>query len=193
MTSSADEICRSDAVSLARRIRQREISPTDVVEAVLSRMERLNPILNAFCTPAPDFARAEARRIEAAIKAGDPVGPLAGVPVAIKDLVMTKGIRTVSGSWAYADFVPDEDDIVVERLKQAGAIVIGKTNVSELGYSGLGGNPVFGETRNPWSVGLTSGGSSAGSAAAVAARVGPIAIGSDRGGSIPNPITLSGH
>jgi aspartyl-tRNA(Asn)/glutamyl-tRNA(Gln) amidotransferase subunit A len=96
-------------------------------------MERLNPVLNAVCTPAPDFARAEARRIEASIMAGETAGRLAGVPVAIKDLVLTKGIRTVSGCWGYAEFVPDEDDIVVERLKQAGAIVIGKTNVSELG------------------------------------------------------------
>jgi aspartyl-tRNA(Asn)/glutamyl-tRNA(Gln) amidotransferase subunit A len=192
MASSDEEICRSDAVSLARRVRQREISPTDVVEAVVNRMERLNPVLNAFCTPVPDFARSEARRIEAAIKARDPVGPLAGVPVAIKDLVMTKGIRTVSGSWAYADFVPEEDDVVVERLKQAGAIVLGKTNVSELGYSALGGNPVFGETRNPWNISLTSGGSSAGSAAAVAAGIGPFAIGSDGGGSIRIPSSFCG-
>ena len=163
--TSGEDICRLDAVSLARLIRQREVSPTEVVEAVLVRMERLNPILNAVCTPTPDVARAQARRIEAAIMADDTVGPLAGVPVTIKDLVLTKGIRTVSGCWAYADFIPDEDDIVVERLQSAGAVVLGKTNVSELGYSALGGNPVFGETRNPWSIELTSGGSSAGSAA----------------------------
>jgi aspartyl-tRNA(Asn)/glutamyl-tRNA(Gln) amidotransferase subunit A len=192
MPESNEEICRSDAVSLARRIRQRELSPTEVVSAVLDRMERLNPVLNAFCTPAPDAARAEARRIEAAIMAGDAVGPLAGVPVAIKDLVLTKGIRTVSGCWAYADFVPDEDDVVVERLKEAGAIVLGKTNVSELGYSALGGNPVFGETRNPWDTALTSGGSSAGSAAAVAAGIGPFAIGSDGGGSVRIPSSFCG-
>jgi aspartyl-tRNA(Asn)/glutamyl-tRNA(Gln) amidotransferase subunit A len=124
--------------------------------------------------------------------AGDAVGPLAGVPVAIKDLVLTRGIRTVSGCWAYADFVPDEDDIVVERLKAAGAIVLGKTNVSELGYSALGGNPVFGETRNPWNLERTSGGSSAGSAAAVAAGIGPFAIGSDGGGSVRIPASFCG-
>ena len=189
---SPEDICRMDAVSLARRIRQRALSPTEITEAVLTRMERLNPVLNAFCTPTPDLARAEARRIEASIMAGEAVGPLAGVPVAIKDLVLTKGIRTVSGCWAYADFVPDEDDIVVERLKSAGAIVLGKTNVSELGYSGLGGNPVFGETRNPWNTALTSGGSSAGSAAAVAAGIGPFAIGSDGGGSIRIPSSFCG-
>jgi aspartyl-tRNA(Asn)/glutamyl-tRNA(Gln) amidotransferase subunit A len=155
-------------------------------------MERLNPVLNAFCTPTPDLARAEAQRIEAAILARDEVGPLAGVPVAIKDLVLTKGIHTVSGCWAYADFVPDEDDIVVERLKGAGAVVLGKTNVSELGYSGLGSNPVFGETRNPWNIDMTSGGSSAGSAAAVAAGIGPFAIGSDGGGSVRIPSSFCG-
>jgi aspartyl-tRNA(Asn)/glutamyl-tRNA(Gln) amidotransferase subunit A len=190
--TTVEDICRSDAVTLARRIRQRDLSPTDVVDAVLAQMERLNPILNAVCTPTTDFARAEARRIEASIIAGDTAGPLAGVPVTIKDLVLTKGIRTVSGCWGYADFIPDEDDIVVERLKQAGAIVLGKTNVSELGYSGLGGNPVFGETRNPWNIELTSGGSSAGSAAAVAAGIGPFAIGSDGGGSIRIPSSFCG-
>ena len=190
--TSSDDICRSDAVSLARRIRRRELSPTEVVDAVLARMDRLNPILNAVCTPTADVARAQARRIEAAIMAGDTVGPLAGVPMTIKDLVLTKGIRTVSGCWAYADFIPEEDDIVVERLQSAGAVILGKTNVSELGYSALGGNPVFGETRNPWSVGLTSGGSSAGSAAAVAAGIGPFAIGSDGGGSIRIPSSFCG-
>ena len=190
--TGADDICKLDAASLARRIQRRELAPTEVVEAVLVRMDRLDPILNAFCTPTPDLARADAHRIEAAIMAGEEVGPLAGVPVAIKDLVLTKGIRTVSGCWAYADFIPAEDDVVVERLKQAGAIVLGKTNVSELGYSGLGGNPVFGETRNPWNIERTSGGSSAGSAAAVAAGIGPFAIGSDGGGSVRDPSSFCG-
>src|SRR5215210_4799331 len=95
--TNPDDICRSDAVSLARRVQQRELSPTEVVDAVLTRMERLNPLLNAVCTPTPDVARAQARKIEAAIMAGDRVGPLAGVPMTIKDLVLTKGVRTVSG------------------------------------------------------------------------------------------------
>jgi aspartyl-tRNA(Asn)/glutamyl-tRNA(Gln) amidotransferase subunit A len=188
----ATDICQMDAVSLADRVQRRELSPVEVVDAVLQRMEQLDPILNAFCTPTPDLARAEARRLEAAILAGEQVGPLAGVPVGIKDLVLTKGIRTVSGCWAYADFVPDEDDVVVERLKTAGAIVLGKTNVSELGYSGIGGNPVFGDTRNPWDITRTSGGTSAGSAAAVAVGIGPFAIGSDGGGSIRIPASFCG-
>jgi aspartyl-tRNA(Asn)/glutamyl-tRNA(Gln) amidotransferase subunit A len=186
------EICETDAVALASRIRERELSPVEVVDAVLNRLERLNPTLNAFCTAVPELARADARRIERAIMAGEAIGPLAGVPVAIKDLVLTKGIRTVSGCWAYADFVPDEDDVVVERLQDAGAVVLGKTNVDELGYNGLGRNPVFGQTRNPWDVSRTPGGSSAGSAAAVASGIGPFAIGSDGGGSIRIPSSFCG-
>ncbi len=116
----------------------------------------------------------------------------AGVPIGIKDLVATKDILTVMGSPLYRDFVPDEDDIVVERLKDAGAVIIGKTNVPEFGYSGVGHNPVFPTTRNPWNLDMTSGGSSAGSGASVAAGVAPFAIGSDGGGSIRIPSALCG-
>jgi aspartyl-tRNA(Asn)/glutamyl-tRNA(Gln) amidotransferase subunit A len=188
----ANEICRMDAVTLAKRIRAKELSPTEVIEAVLTRMEELEPHLHAFCTPTPDLARQEARRIEKAILDGEKVGPLAGVPVGIKDLVCTAGVRTVSGSFAYEDFVPDEDDVVVERLKDAGAIIIGKTNVPEFGYSAVGHSPVFETTRNPWNLECTSGGSSAGSGAAVAAGLGPFAIGSDGGGSIRIPAAHCG-
>src|SRR5262245_35745075 len=134
--AAANEICRMDAVTLADKIRTKQLSPTEVTEAVLARMEKLNPVLGAFCTPSPDVARAQAKAIEADIMAGKSVGPLAGVPVGIKDLVYTKGIKTTSGSIIYKDFVPTEDDVVVERLKAAGAVIIGKTNVPELGYSG---------------------------------------------------------
>jgi aspartyl-tRNA(Asn)/glutamyl-tRNA(Gln) amidotransferase subunit A len=188
----ANEICRMDAVSLARRIRAKELSPTEVIEAVLARMDALEPVLHAFCTPTQDLARREAKRVENAILAGDDVGPLAGVPVGIKDLVCTAGVPTVSGSFAYENFTPDEDDVVVERLKQADAIIIGKTNVPEFGYSAVGHNPVFETTRNPWNLERTSGGSSAGSGAAVAAGMGPFAIGSDGGGSIRIPAAHCG-
>lgn len=190
--STANDICRMDAVTLAKHIRAKKLSPVEVIDAVLARMEKLEPILHAFCTPTPDLARATAKKIEKDIMAGKPVGPLAGVPVGIKDLVCTKGIKTVSGSWAYADFVPDEDDIVVERLKAAGAVILGKTNVPEFGYSGVGHNPVFPTTRNPWNTDLTPGGSSAGSGAAVASGMGPFAIGSDGGGSVRIPSAHSG-
>ena len=190
--ATGNDICRMDAMTLARHIRAKELSPVEVVEAVLARMEKLEPSLHAFCTPTPDVAMETAKRIEQALMACNEVGPLAGVPVAIKDLVCTKGIRTASGSIAYKDFVPEEDDVVVERLRNADAVILGKTNVPEFGYSGVGHNPVFETTRNPWNTNLTPGGSSAGSGAAVAAGMGPFAIGSDGGGSVRIPAAHSG-
>ncbi len=190
--STSNEICRIDAVHLAGLIRTKQLSAVDVTRAVIERMNQLDPRLHAFCTPTPELAIEAAERVEKNIMAGVAVGPLAGVPVAVKDLICTKGIKTVSGSWAYADFVPDEDDVVVERLKQADAIIIGKTNVPEFGYSGVGHNPVFPTTRNPWNTNLTPGGSSAGSGAAVASGMGPIALGSDGGGSVRIPSSFSG-
>jgi aspartyl-tRNA(Asn)/glutamyl-tRNA(Gln) amidotransferase subunit A len=187
-----NEICRMDAVTLAQRIRAKQLSPVEVVDAVLTRMEKLEPVLHAFCTPTPELAREAARRIEADIMAGRSAGVLAGVPIGIKDLVLTRGIKTTSGSYLYKDYVPDEDDVVVERLKAAGAVILGKTNVPELGYSGASHNRIFPETRNPWNTERTSGGSSAGSGAAVASGMGPFAIGSDGGGSIRIPAALCG-
>jgi len=192
LASAGDDLCSIDARTVARLVRTRQVSPVDIVEAVLTRQAALEPRLHAFCTPTPDLARTTARRLEADIAAGRSVGPLAGVPVAIKDLIATKGICTVGGARAYAGFVPDEDDIVVERLARAGAIMVGKTNVAELGYGGVGHNPVFATTRNPWSPELTSGGSSAGSAVAVATGMSPVALGSDGGGSIRIPAALCG-
>src|SRR5262245_1052029 len=189
---AANEICRMDAVTLADKIRTKQLSPTEVIEAVLARMDKLNPVLGAFCTPSPDVARAQAKAVEADIMAGKSVGPLAGVPVGIKDLVYTKGIKTTSGSIAYQDYVPTEDDVVVERLKAAGAVIIGKTNVPEFGYSGASYNPIFPPTKNPWNTERTAGGSSAGSGAAVAAGIGPMAIGSDGGGSVRIPGSING-
>ena len=190
--SPGNDICRMDAVTLSSEIRAKKLSPVEVIEAVIARMDVLEPVLHAFCTPTPDLALETARRLEKALIAGEQVGPLAGVPVAIKDLVCTEGIPTVSGSIAYKDFVPDEDDVSVERLRNAGAIILGKTNVPEFGYSGVGHNPVFVTTRNPWNTALTPGGSSAGSGAAVATGMGPFAIGSDGGGSIRIPAAHSG-
>ncbi len=155
-------------------------------------MEALDPVIHAFCTPAPDVARAAAKRVDDEVMAGRDPGPLAGVPVGIKDLVSTAGIRTTSGSWAYAEFVPQEDDVVVERLRAAGAVILGKTNATEFGYSGTSDNPVFEATRNPWNPTLSPGGSSAGSAAAVAAGMCPFAIGSDGGGSVRIPASFCG-
>jgi aspartyl-tRNA(Asn)/glutamyl-tRNA(Gln) amidotransferase subunit A len=190
--STLEDVCALGAVELVRLVREREITAVEVVEAFLSRQAELDPHLQAFCTPTPQLARAAAKKVEADLAAKRTVGPLAGLPVAIKDLIATKGIRTVGGARAYANFVPDEDDVVVERLAAAGAIIVGKTNVAELGYGAVGHNPVFPTTRNPWALDRTSGGSSAGSAVAVAAGMAPIALGSDGGGSIRIPAALCG-
>lgn len=189
---SNHEICKMDAVSIAAAVREKRLSPVEVIEASLAQMEALEPQLHAFCTLTPELALNRARELEKDIAADRPVGPLAGIPVGIKDLICTKGVRTVSGSFAYEDFVPEEDDVVVERLIAAGAIILGKTNVPEFGYSGVGHNPVYETTRNPWNTDMTPGGSSAGSGAAVASGMCPFAIGSDGGGSIRIPAAHCG-
>ncbi|MDR3496088.1 MAG: amidase [Ancalomicrobiaceae bacterium] len=180
------------AVDIAAGIRARRFSATEIVEAAYAATAAVEPAIHAFSTLAEPQARAAAARVDAAVAAGEDPGPLAGVPVAIKDLVMTAGIRTTFGSRLYADYVPADDDIVVERLKAAGAIVVGKTNAAEFGFGAHGCNLVFDITRNPWDVSLTPGGSSAGSGAAVAAGVVPLAIGSDGGGSIRIPASFCG-
>lgn len=190
--ANANEICRMGAVTLAKLIRTKKLSPVEVIDAVLERMDRLEPKLHAFNVPTPDLARKTAKKIEKAIMAKEDVGSAAGVPVGVKDLICTKGILTTSGSIAYKDFVSDVDDIVVERMRKAGAVIIGKTNVPEFGYSGASHNPIFETTRNPWHLERSPGGSSAGSGAAVAAGLGPWALGSDGGGSVRIPASFSG-
>ncbi|MDP6819297.1 MAG: amidase family protein [Alphaproteobacteria bacterium] len=190
--ANGNEICRMDAVTLAGKVRAKELSPVEVIEASIARMNKLEPLLHAFCTPGPDLARKAAKQLEADIMAGKDPGPLAGVPIGVKDLICTKDLPTVSGSFAYKDFNGGVDDVVVERLRAAGAIVTGKTNVPEFGYSGAGHNPVFETSRNPWDLERNPGGSSAGAGAAVAAGMGPFGIGSDGGGSVRIPASFSG-
>ncbi|GAA3717316.1 amidase [Gordonia hankookensis] len=168
-----------------------ETTATSLVTTAIDRWAELDEELHAFCTPTPDLALSGAARIDAMVADGRPVGRLAGVPYAVKDLICTKGTRTTSGSVRYRDFVPSEDDIVVERCTGAGALSLGKTNASEFGYSATGTNPLFPTTRNPWDTRLTPGGSSAGSAAAVAAGIVPFALGSDGGGSIRIPAAFT--
>lgn len=190
--SSGSEICEMDARDIATAVRAKQLSAGEVIDAVLSRMADLDGIVHAFCTPTPDVAREMARRVDARVRAGDDVGPLAGVPVGVKDLIFTRGIRTMGGSLAYFDLIPEEDDVVVERLSEAGAVILGKTTVPEFGYSGTSINPVSEATRNPWDISRTPGGSSSGSAAAVACGMGPFALGSDGGGSIRIPAAFCG-
>jgi amidase len=177
---------------LRRLIRDRELSPVDLVESVLRRIEQINPIVNAYCTVAADQALAAAREAEQAVKGGEPIGPLHGIPVGIKDLTATAGIRTTFGSRLFADHVPSEDTLDVARLTQAGAIVIGKTNTPEFGAGPNTLNALFGATRNPWDLERSAGGSSGGSAVALACGLGPVAQGTDLGGSLRIPASACG-
>ncbi|HYP82704.1 amidase [Variovorax sp.] len=182
----------SGLASIAQAVRAGQVSATSLAEESLRRISELDPSLHAFCTLDEAGALAAAKRIDQRIAQGEDAGPLAGVPVAVKDLICTRQLRTTFGSRLYKDHVPDEDDVVVERLRAAGAVIIGKTNTSEFGYGAFGHNALFPTTRNPWNTELTPGGSSAGSGAAVAANLVPLAIGSDGGGSIRAPAALCG-
>ena len=181
-----------DATTVARLVSGWAVSATEVVTRALERIEDADRQLGAFCTLCADDALREAAALDQRLRRGDIVGPLAGVPVAIKDLLSTRDVRTTFGSPLYAEHVPDRDDVAVERLRRAGAIVIGKTNTSEFGYGAISSNNLFPATRNPWNTALTPGGSSAGSAAAVAAGLVPLALGSDGGGSVRVPAALTG-
>ncbi|HEY7030388.1 MAG TPA: amidase [Thermomicrobiales bacterium] len=177
-------------VEIAEQIRTRAVSPVEVVEASLRRADELSPSLNAYITVLGERAVAEAREAEREIAVGNYRGPLHGVPVSVKDIFATKGVRTTSGSRILADFVPDEDATVVRRLREAGAILIAKANTFQFACSPP--HPDFGPTRNPWDLSRTTRGSSSGSAAAVAAGIDYGSIGSDTGGSIRVPAAFTG-
>ena len=185
-------LIEADALSLARLIRDKQVSPVAVVEAVLARIEALQPTVNAFVTVTADEARAAARRAEAAVMAGERLGPLHGVPFSVKDLLFTEGVRTTMGSWIFAEQVPGEDAVPVRRLREAGAILVGKTTTPEFGHKPLTDSPLFGATRNPWDLTRTAGGSSGGAAAAVATGQAPLALGTDGGGSVRLPAACCG-
>jgi aspartyl-tRNA(Asn)/glutamyl-tRNA(Gln) amidotransferase subunit A len=177
---------------VAALIRAKQVSPVEVTEQTLERIERLNPRLNAFWTVTAELAREQARAAETAIVKGEYRGPLHGVPVGLKDLIYTRGIRTTAGSKILANFVPDFDATVVEKLRQAGAVLVGKTALHEFAYGITNDNPHFGPTRNAWDPARTSGGSSGGSGVAVAAGMCFAALGTDTGGSIRIPASFNG-
>lgn len=177
---------------LAPLLRDRQISPVELTESYLRRIEALDGKLNAFVTVTADQALAEARRCEAEIGRGDYYGPLHGIPLAHKDLFDTAGVRTTASSKIYADRVPTADAAVVAQLRQAGAIVLGKTNLHEFAYGVTTESSHFGPTHNPWKLGRVPGGSSGGSAAAVAAGLCPVATGTDTGCSVRIPAALCG-
>lgn len=186
------ELCYTPATELVRAIRQKSLSPVELMRAVLERIERVNPAVNAFCTVTAEAALAGARAAEAAVMRGEALGPLHGLPVSIKDLILTKGVRTMGGSHIFASRVPDVDPPLVRRLKAAGAILTGKTTSPEFGWVGLGDSPLTGSTRNPWNTAMNTGGSSAGAGAAAAAGLGPLHHGSDGAGSIRIPSAFCG-
>ncbi|HUO65822.1 MAG TPA: amidase family protein, partial [Terriglobales bacterium] len=189
---ASDDLCWLPALELAALIRGKKVSPVEVTDAVLARIERVNPALNAFCTVTAEEARDAAQAAEVAVMTGEELGALHGVPVSIKDLVFTRRVLTTGGSRLFAEHVPEEDAVCVERLKGAGAVLIGKTSTPEFGHKGVTDSPLFGITRNPWNPSLTPGGSSGGAGAAVAAGLGPLAVGTDGGGSIRIPASFCG-
>jgi amidase len=186
----SQDLCFMSATDLARLIREQAVTCETVMRAHLDQVERVNSTVNAIVTLLPDLAMQGAREADRKLRSGEPIGPLHGLPVAHKDLLVTKGIRTTFGSPIYRDFVPDTDAVVVERLRAAGAITIGKTNTPEFGAGSQTFNPVFGATRNPWDATKTCGGSSGGAAVALACGMVPIADGSDFGGSLRNPASF---
>ena len=185
-----DDLCFTEAVELARRLRSRELSARELLDAFLNRIHRINPLLNAIVTVAEEQAADQARAADEAAARGRLLGVLHGLPIAVKDLADTAGIRTTYGSPLFADHVPEADAPHVALLKAAGAVIIGKTNTPEFGAGSQTFNTVFGATRNPWDTRMTPGGSSGGAAAAVAAGLLPFADGSDLAASVRNPAAM---
>src|ERR1051325_11124625 len=181
----------TSAAEIAASVRKKKRSPVEVVEEALARIEKLNPTLNAIVTLNPR-ALDDARALERRIARGEDVGPLAGVPVGIKDVTQVKKLRTTFGSPLFADHTPEEDALVVERFRTAGAIILGKTNTPEFAAGGNTWNDVFGRTRNPWNATKSAGGSTGGGAAALAAGMIALAEGTDLGGSLRIPASFCG-
>ena len=186
------DLAYTSAAELAALIARRAVSPVEAVDVVLDRIEKTQPTINAFITVCAEEAREAAKEAEAAVMRGDALAPLHGVPFAVKDLVNTAGVRTTFGSWALSDNMPSADSPAVARLKAAGAILVGKTTTPEFGHKCFTEAPLFGRTANPWNLLRTPGGSSGGAAAAVAAGLAPIGVGTDGGGSSRIPAACCG-
>ena len=186
------DLVNLSAVEMVRLVRAKDITAKELMEAHLLQIERVNPKVNAIVTLLPDLAIEKAEETDLAIARGEDVGILQGLPVAHKDLVPTKGIRTTFGSPIYEHNVPDHNALIVDRIQQAGAITIGKTNTPEYGQAGTSDNRVFGSTYNPWNKKMTSGGSSGGSAVSVSSGITSIGQGGDGGGSIRIPASFCG-
>jgi aspartyl-tRNA(Asn)/glutamyl-tRNA(Gln) amidotransferase subunit A len=190
-----DDLCYLPATEMAKRIRAKKLSPVEIVKAVLERIDEVNPKVNCYCVVLHDEALAQAKKAERDLmkkKSGAALGLLHGVPFSVKDIILTKGVRTMRGSKIYENYVPTENAPIVERLLAAGGIMLGKTTTPEFGWKGITDSPVTGITRNPWDLSKTPGGSSGGASAQVAAGLGPLAIGTDGGGSIRIPAGFTG-
>ncbi len=180
------------ACDMIDKIKRQELTSQEITEAIIERIERINPIINAYCTPTFDLARETAKKADEAVKKGEKLGLLHGVPTSIKDEVETKGIRSTFGCVIFENYIPEEDDVAVARLKDAGIVMLGKTNTPAFGYAPITNNKIFGPSKNPWDLTKTPGGSSGGAAAACVAGLAPINLGGDGGGSIRIPSSWSG-
>ncbi|MFW9906610.1 MAG: amidase, partial [Candidatus Thorarchaeota archaeon] len=180
------------ACDMADKIKTQELTSLEITEAIIERIEKINPLINAYCTTTFDLARDLAKKADVRVEKGEKAGVLNGIPTSIKDLMDTKGIRTTHGSKIYENYIPEKDNLTVRRLKEAGIVLLGKTNTPEKGHIAITDNLIFGATKNPWNLERTSGGSSGGAASANAAGISPLALGSDGGGSIRVPSCLCG-
>ncbi len=187
-----EDICFMPAWEMKEKIINQEISSQEITEIIIERIEKINPIINAYCTTTFDLARDLAKIADTTVKKGEKLGLLHGIPTSIKDNVDIEGIRTTCGSKAFENYISPNDDIAVKRLKEAGAVILGKTNMPAFGYKGVTVNLIFGETKNPWHLERTTGGSTGGGAAATASGLSPLTQGSDGGGSIRIPSSFCG-
>ena len=192
MKMNKEDICFMPAWEMREKIKCQELTSQEITEVIIERIEKINPIINAYCTPTFELAREQAKKADARVKDNKTIPLLNGIPTSIKDLVEVKGVRTTMGSKIYENHIPDDDAFVVKRLKNAGCVILGKTNTPEFGFKGVTDNLIFGPTLNPWNLEKTSGGSSGGAGAAVASGISPLAQGSDGGGSIRHPACFCG-
>ncbi|MHA1129870.1 MAG: amidase [Candidatus Helarchaeota archaeon] len=182
----------TSACNIVDKIKRQEITAAEITDAFIERIEKINPVINAYCTPTFDLARAQAKKADEAVKKGTEIGILNGIPTSIKDVLPVKGVRFTYGSKLYENNIPDVDHAVVQRLKTAGCVILGITNTPEMGHKGVTENSLFGVTKNPWDLTKTTGGSSGGAAAAIVSGLCALALGSDGGGSIRIPSSLCG-
>ncbi len=189
---SGKELSFTPAYQLARLIKSRNLSPVELMEVTLNRIREISPKLNAYLTVLEEDAMAAARQAEEKVESGEPLGILHGLPISIKDLIPTKGIRTTMGSLVYKDLIPKSEGTAMQRIREAGAIIVGKTNAAEIGTAIQTRNKLGDDCRNPWNTEMTPGGSSGGAAAAMAAGISPLSLGSDGGGSVRIPSAFCG-